>query len=91
MYPIHAMSAALVLRLSTVRVLPQLHVAFYTHLTIINRRDGNLVPPRYWKDMCGFIKGTKLAFMHYEKHYPSTTFIYTSDQGPTTSDNVPEP
>ena len=40
--------------------------------------------------MCGFIKGNKLVFVHSEQHDPSSTFIYPSDQGRTTSMNHPE-
>ena len=90
MSPIHARTVALVLSLSTGRVSPQFHVALDPSFTTINGHYGNLIPPRYWKDMCGFIKVKKLLFMHSEQHDPSSAFISPLDQGTTTSDNTSE-
>ena len=89
MYQIHAISVDLVLILLTGRVSPQLQVEFHNSFTTINSSDGNLVPPRYWQAMCGFIKGKKSMFVHYEQDDPSSTFISPSYQGHTTRENSP--
>ena len=91
MSPIHVRTVALVLSLYTGRVSPQFHVEFDTSLITINGCVGNLVPPRYCQDMCGFIKGNKLVFVHSEQYDTSYTFIYPSDQGRTTRENYTEP
>ena len=57
MSPINMRSVALVISLSTGRVSPQFHVAFYPYFTTINGCDGNIFPPIYWQAICGFIKG----------------------------------
>ena len=80
----------MLLSLTTVKVSPQFHIAFYPSFTTINGHDGNIVPPRYWQAMYGFVKGHKLAFVHSEQHDPSTTFIYPLDKGCTASDNSTE-
>ena len=91
MSPIHASKLALVLILSTGRVSLHFHVEFDASFTTINDHDGNLVPPSYWQAMCGFIKGKRSMFVHYEQYDPSSTSIYSSDKGCTTRENVPEP
>ena len=75
MSPIHIIKVTLVLSLSTGRVLPQLHVAFDPSFTTINGRNGNIFPLRYWQTMCGFRKGKKYLYVHFEQHDPSSTFI----------------
>ena len=70
MTPIHVIKLSLLLILSMGIVWTQLHVAFYPSLTTINGRDLNRVPTRYWTAMCGFVKGKKLLFVHYEKYDP---------------------
>ena len=72
-------------------VSPHFHVTFYPSLITINGCGGNLVPPSYFQVMCGFIKGKRSLFMHYEQHDPSSTFISPSDKVHTTSENAPEP
>ena len=46
MYPIHVSTLALVIILSTRRVSPQFHVAFYTSFSTINGSGGDIVPSR---------------------------------------------
>ena len=91
MSPIHDMTVALVLSFLTGIVSPKSHVEFDPSFANINCCYGNLVPPSYWQSMCGFIKGNKSVFVHYEKHDPLSLFISPSYKGRTTSDNSPEP
>ena len=74
-FPIHGRTSYLVLILTAGRVTPQFHIEFYTYLTTINVSNGNIVPPRYWQAMYGFLKGNNLAFTHYEKHNPPTALF----------------
>ena len=59
MSPIHARKVALIFILTYCSVSPQFHVPFDPSFTTTNCSNGNLVPPRYWQAMCGFVKGNK--------------------------------
>ena len=91
MSTINARTLALINSLSTGRVSPKFHVTFDLSITTTNGIDVNIFPPSYWQAMCGFIKGKRSMFVHYEQYDPSSTSIYSSDKGCTTRENVPEP
>ena len=89
-FTIHGRTSALVPSLITGEVPPQSHIEFDTYLTTINVSNGNIVPPRYWQAMYGFVKGNNLAFMHYEKHNPPTALFSSSYQGFIENENAKE-